>query len=538
MKILNQLFIQHSIRSYFYLEQKIICPTKVGALFFLLFMEMFSSTAFAQITTATPISQRSATVEPSETISIYSHKLLLAEAETANFSSDTFNPGLQLPPAKTEDLNTKPQTRSNSAPLPPPANLANPPLSNTTPVRQIVEVSSDSNNFNPGLILPPPKTELPVPPPKAPQLKPVNPSPEQVLSGQVQGKPNPVVIQSDIQTPGRSRLGGSRQQAEQAKPAANFPPVKPEQSKREQAKPASNAAQPILAKGAILILESLVPNVQNTRNESGQINQIAETTASFLLENGDRIKLVTGYNTFIKPGFATVNNVPINLSWETKIDSVKIEPLIGVNLFDRLTSSPTYGLKVVIPIASGLTLSGAVESGAYTFNTETIQNQISAVRYGPGISWQIDQDTSFLAIYKFGNYSDGNTENQLFSRLEHKSGQFWVAANLFSWGYGKNIGSASGYFSPSDFLAYSGEIGVEGSVLFDSLTCRLSAQLGNQQASGVTTIGQAFQGLCKTKLSSSLEANFGYGFGNSRKDFSSQETGNTNTITGGLTYKF
>jgi hypothetical protein len=533
VKILNQLFIQHSIRNHFYLEQKKIRPTNMGALFFLLFMEMSSSTAFAQVTPATPIGQRSATVEPSETISIYTHKLLLAEAGTANLSSDTFNPGLQLPPAKTEDLNTKPQTRSDSAPLPPPANLANPPLSNTTPVRQIVEVSSDSDNFNPGLVLPPPKTELPAPPPKAPQLKPVNPSPEQVLSGQVQGKPNPVVIQSDIQTPGRSRPGGSRQQVEQAKPAANSPPVKP-----EQAKPASNAAKPILAKGAILILESLVPNVQNTRNESGQINQTAETTASFLLENGDRIKLVTGYNTFIKPGFATVNNVPINLSWETNIDSVKIEPSIGVNLFDRLTSSPTYGLRVAIPIASGLTLSGAVESGAYKFNTETIQNQISAVRYGPGISWQIDQDTSFLAIYKFGNYSDGNTENQLFSRLERKSGQFWVAANLFSWGYGKNIGSASGYFSPPDFLAYSGEIGVEGNVFFDSLTCRLSAQLGNQQASGATTIGQAFQGLCKTKLSPSLEANFGYGFGNSRKDFSSQETGNTNTITGGVTYKF
>ncbi len=533
MKTLNQLFIQHSIRSYFFLEPKKIRPTKVGALFFSLFMEMSSFTAFAQITNATPIGQRSATVEPSETISIYPYQLLLAETGTANLSSDTFNPGLQLPPAKTEDLNTKPQTRSDSAPLPPPANLANPPRSNTTSVRQKVEVSSDFNNFNPGLILPPPQTELPTPPP--PQLKPVNPSPEQVLSGQVQAKPNSVMVQSDIQTPGRSRPGGSWQQA---KPAANSPPVKPEQLKREQTEPTSNAAKPILAKGAVLILESLVPNVQNTRNESGQINQTAETTASFLLENGDRIKLVTGYNTFIKPGFTTINNVPINLSWETKIDSVKIEPSIGVNLFDRLTSSPTYGLKVAIPITSGLTLSGAVESGAYKFNTETIQNQISAVRYGPGIFWQIDQDTSFLAVYKFGNYSDGNTENQLFSRLERKSGQFWVAANLFSWGYGKNIGSASGYFSPPDFLAYSGEIGVEGNVFFDSLTCRLSAQLGNQQASGATTIGQAFQGLCKTKLSPSLEANFGYGFGNSRKDFSSQETGNTNTITGGVTYKF
>ncbi len=493
-------------------------------------MEVTSPAVFAQPTTTLPKQNFNAVNS-----SINSHPVILAEAGNVIFGSDNFNPGLQLPPAKTEELKTQPQPRSNSAPSSPPANLANPPV--PSPVRREIEVSSDANNFNPGLILPPPKTELP---PKPPQLKPTSPPPALALPGQAKAKPRsiptaPVVFQSDTQTPGRSRPGGSWPQAV-ANPQATTP---------EQPKPVANSSatqsqpsKPTLAKGAILILESVVPNFQNTRNESGQINQTAETTVNFLLENGDRIKLVTGYNTFIKPGFTTVNNVPINLSWETKIDSVKIEPSIGVNLFDRLPASPTYGLKASIPVTSGLTLSAAVESGAYKFNTETIQNQISAVRYGPGILWQIDPDTSFLAIYKFGNYSDGNTENQLFSRLERKSGQFWIAANLFSWGYGQNIGSASGYFSPPDFLAYSGEVGVEGNVLFDSLSCRVSATIGNQQSSGASTVGQAFQSLCKTKFSPSLEASFGYGFGNSRKDFSSEETGNTRTITGGLMYKF
>ncbi len=306
----------------------------------------------------------------------------------------------------------------------------------------------------------------------------------------------------------------------------------------KQQESASTTTKPLPAKGVVIILESVAPNFHNTLNDSGQVNQTAETTVNFGLENGDRVKLVTGYNTFIKPGFTTINNVPINLSWETKIDSVKIEPSIGVNLFDRLSTSFSYGLKASIPITSDLTLSAAVEAGAYKFNTETIQNQVSSVRYGPGIAWKIDKNTSFLATYKLGNYSDGNTENQLFSRLEHKSGQFWIAGNLFSWGYGQNIGAASGYFSPADFLAYSGEVGVEGNVLFDSLHCRLSATLGSQISDGASTIGQAFQALCKTKLSPSLEASFGYGLGNSRKDFSTEETGNTRTITGGLIYRF
>jgi hypothetical protein len=343
-----------------------------------------------------------------------------------------------------------------------------------------------SDNFNPGLQLPPPKTEFSPPEPEPPKPK----------------------------------------------------PPKLEPPKSEPPKPKPPKPEPSSAKGSILILESLTPNFQNIRNESGQINQTVETTASFSLENGNWIKVRSGFNTFIKPGFSPVNNTPIDLSWETKIDTVKIESSIGLNLFDRLPTSPTFGLKVAVPITPGITLSGAIEQGAYKFNTETIQNQVSALRFGPGLLWQIDRDTSLVANYKYGIYSDSNTENQLFSRLEHKSGQFWIAANLFTWGYEKNIGAASGYFTPQDFLAYSGEIGIEGNIFFDSLSCKLSTQLGNQQASGASTIGQAYQALCKTKISPSLEANFGYATGNSRKDFSSQETGNTQTITGGLIYKF
>jgi hypothetical protein len=348
------------------------------------------------------------------------------------------------------------------------------------------QVVMGSDNFNPGLQLPPPPTEL------------------------LPSKPEP----------------------------APPKPPQPEPPKPEIPKPATSLPKAISAQGSVLILESVTPNFQNIRNESGQINQTVEATASFLLENGDRLKIRSGFNTFIKPGFSTVNNTPVDLSWETKIDTVKIEPSLGLNLFDQLPASPTFGLKVAVPITPGITLSGAIEQGAYKFNTETIQNQVSALRFGPGLFWQIDRDTSLVASYKYGIYSDSNTENQLFSRLERKSGQFWIAANLFSWGYGKNIGAAKGYFSPPDFLAYSGEIGIEGSIFADSLSCRLSTQLGSQQASGAVTIGQAYQALCKTQISPALEANFGYATGNSRKDFSSQETGNTQTITGGLIYKF
>lgn len=82
--------------------------------------------------------------------------------------------------------------------------------------------------------------------------------------------------------------------------------------------------KPATAGVPFAILEGLQSNIQNNRNNSGQVNQIIESTAILRLNNGDRILFTTGYDTYEQIGTKTVNNILLGINWETKINSLKI----------------------------------------------------------------------------------------------------------------------------------------------------------------------------------------------------------------------
>jgi hypothetical protein len=182
------------------------------------------------------------------------------------------------------------------------------------------------------------------------------------------------------------------------------------------------------------VLEGIQPNIHNDWNNSGQVNRTIESTAIFRLNNGDRLLFTTGYDTYEQPGTRTVTNIPLGIDWETKINSLKVRPGVGVDLSSGSTT-PSFNLKVDYPVTTGLTVSADLQQGAYKFNAKTIENQISALRYGPSVFWQIDKDTSLFSSLHLGNYSDSNQEQQSFSRIERKFGEFSVAGNLFTWNY-------------------------------------------------------------------------------------------------------
>jgi hypothetical protein len=283
------------------------------------------------------------------------------------------------------------------------------------------------------------------------------------------------------------------------------------------------------------VLEGLQPNLHNDWNNSGQVNRTIESTAIFRLNNGDRLLFTTGYDTYEQSGVKTVTNIPLGINWETKINSLKISPGVGVDISSGSTT-PNFNLKVDYPLMTGLTVSADLQQGAYKFNAKTIGNQISAFRYGPSIFWQIDKDTSLFSSLKLGNYSDNNQEQQSFSRIERKLGEFSVAGNLFTWDY-KNP-TDKGYFAPPDFLVYTGEVAWEGSVIRDTLRCRLSASLGGQQVNAQNSDAGGYQTKCTAKISPNIEADLGYSFSNIKSHDSGGSPATSQSISSQIRVKF
>ncbi|WP_373540672.1 hypothetical protein [Chamaesiphon sp.] len=321
-------------------------------------------------------------------------------------------------------------------------------------------------------------------------------------------------------------------------------PLPPSPSPLNQAAPLPGAnsgsaespgVKPVTAGAPVAVLEGLQPNIRNDWNNSGQVNRTIESTAIFRIDNGDRLLFTTGYNTYEQTDTKTATNIPVGINWETKINSLKISPGVGIDVLNGSTI-PTFNLKVDYPLLTGLTVSADLQQGAYKFNAKTINNQISALRYGPSIFWQIDKDMSLFSSLKLGSYSDNNQEQQSFSRVERKFGEFSVAGNLFTWNY-KNP-TDKGYFAPPDFLVYTGEVAWEGSVIRDLLSCRLSASLGGQNVNATSSDAGGYQTKCTAKLSPYIEADLGYSFSNVKSTVPVINNANSQSISGQIRVKF
>jgi hypothetical protein len=294
-------------------------------------------------------------------------------------------------------------------------------------------------------------------------------------------------------------------------------------------------------------LESLTTDFRRDTDKSGQDNLLIEQTAQFRLRNGNRFRLKTGFNSFDQKEIESVTNIPLRVEWEGKVDRVNLTVGGGVDVFDRLPTALNLNAKAEVPFALKVSPSGqlqsvvlvsvVVEQGPYKSNVQTLENQITAWRFGPNIYWQIDPNTSLYSSLRLGSYNDGNFEQQSFSRLERKFGQFSIAANLFNWNYTDDVQQTSGYFSPPDFLVYNGEVAFEGNV-FKNLSCRLAATLGQQRLSGEWDKANSYQARCTAKLSPNVEADLGYAFSNTKNQNTGGSGSSRQSFTGQLRIRF
>lgn len=325
-------------------------------------------------------------------------------------------------------------------------------------------------------------------------------------------------------------------------PGLRLPPPPPPPKKLQPPATTTEPVQPFA------VLENIQTDFRNDSNNFSQTNQFIEPTAQLRLQNGNRIRLKTGFNSFSQTGSESITNIPLKVGWEGKIGDVKLQTGMGVDLFNRLPTAINVNANaeiIIVPpkvspsgkLISLLSISGNVEQGPYKFNLQTLENQITTWRFGPNLFWQIDRNTSFFSSYRFGSYNDGNSEHQSFSRLERKFGQFSLAANLFTWNYARNLERQSGYFSPPDFLVYNAELAWQGDI-FSFLSCRLAANLGQQRLNGKIDNANAYQTRCTAKLAPNLEADLGYTFSNVRNLDTGGSAYNNNSFSGQLRLKF
>lgn len=296
------------------------------------------------------------------------------------------------------------------------------------------------------------------------------------------------------------------------------------------------------------VLESINTDYRYDTDNFGQTTVFFEPTAQFRLSNGNKIFFKTGFNFFEQRSVESIINFPLQIGWQGKIGDVTVQTAAGVDVFNRLPTAINLNAKLEVPISppqvsssgklrSLAVLSGNLEQGPYKANARTLENQITALRFGPDLYWQINRNTSFFSSLRLGNYNDGNFEVQSLSRLERKFGQFSLAANLFSSSFARNLERTSGYFSPSDFLVYNAEVAWEGDIA-NFLRCRLAANLGQQRLQGKFDNANTYQTRCTVKVSPDIEADIGYSFSNVRNQETGGSTYSGNSLTGQLRVKF
>ncbi|MEM7594850.1 MAG: hypothetical protein AAF383_25700 [Cyanobacteria bacterium P01_A01_bin.83] len=294
---------------------------------------------------------------------------------------------------------------------------------------------------------------------------------------------------------------------------------------------------------SILDVDNLTFDFQLDFDNFGQTNLITKQQIDFNLYNLDFI-FETGINLFKQDDIETVNNIPLYLSWQTAIGKTDLTLTGGVDLFDHLAAVPRFSLKASRPLFSSVTVDGKLKSllvlstqaqyQAYKFNAESLANEIDVWRFTPSIYWQIIPNLSLFTLGQYGTFNDGNQELQSFSRLEKKLGSFSVAANLFTWNFESDFSETSGYFSPTDFLVYNGELGWQGKMFDETLDCKLSAAFGKQTLEGTTDNAWMYKALCGAQLLDNVELDLGYTYSNVRDRNTGDTTFGNQSIKGTL----
>ena len=304
---------------------------------------------------------------------------------------------------------------------------------------------------------------------------------------------------------------------------------------------ASNTEPAEEEQNAFIQWNDLEVGINSEFDNFGQSSWSVLPTLNGQLANGDRVSISSGFNQFEQDDFDSVGHIPLTFSWAGKASNVEFQVSGGVDFFNRLPTDTHASAIATIPLSEDASISVNVAQGPYLFNAQTLENEISRWQYGPEFYWQISPKVSLFSKLQIGNYSDGNWEQQSFSRLERKIGEEASAAlNLTNQSFQQDVEDTSGYFSPRDFLVATAELSGQEKIA-SGLSCGLLGSVGQQRLAGEWALAYSGQAICTVDIASAIEIDLGYRFSNVSNDQSAladDSAYSSQQIIGGIRVRF
>jgi Tetratricopeptide repeat len=291
---------------------------------------------------------------------------------------------------------------------------------------------------------------------------------------------------------------------------------------RQEIKPALAVLEPLLvAKNpeAIALVQE-IRGIQSqtevtSRSRSSEQNSLAIRQA-IQFRNGDSNLLQsveTGYRRFTQPGSEPIKIVPLRMGVAGTNYPVRWSLSAGADIADRLDPQPFVEGKLDLQVNPNLQVGAKTSYQTYAENVTTLENGLRVFQIQPHVDWKITPSTSLYAQYAAGFYSDGNRDQQLWAGLRQKLGRnVYVEGSILSWQYAKD--PQSGYFSPSDYFSYGGELGWQGRVA-DRATCLFAGALGRQSYGGDSRAETGYKAGCKLEFSTTTTLDVQYRYSSS-----------------------
>jgi Flp pilus assembly protein TadD len=287
---------------------------------------------------------------------------------------------------------------------------------------------------------------------------------------------------------------------------------------RQEIKAARGILQPLIAQNnrdAIALAQDLNSLQSQTEfssrsRSSGQNSLALNQTVSFPLGDSNLLQSVqVGYGKFTQPRYDLLQTTPLRFGIEGKTYPVKWQLTAGVDLFDRIAAQPFVEGKLSAQISPQFQIGVTANHQSYKENIVTLENGINVLRIQPHLYWQITPSTSLYAQYGAGFYSDRNRDGQFWTGLKQRLAGFYLEGSVFSWRYRED--PQNGYFAPSDYFSYGGELGWQGKIA-EPATCQLAFSLGRQSYDDQTRPENGYKAGCKLDLSprTSLDTQYRY----------------------------
>jgi hypothetical protein len=247
----------------------------------------------------------------------------------------------------------------------------------------------------------------------------------------------------------------------------------------------------------------------SSRSRSSKQNSLAVSQSVTMQSDSLRQSFQLGYGKFTQPRYEVLQTTPIRFGIEGNHYPTKWQLTVGADVFDRIQTQPFVESRVVTQVSPQFQIGVTANYQAYRENIATLENGINILRIQPHLYWQMTPTTSLYAQYGAGFYSDRNQDGQLWAGLKQRFGGFYLEGSVFSWRYRED--PQNGYFAPSDYFSYGGELGWQGKVASPA-TCQLALAIGRQSYDDQTRPENGYKAGCKIDLSptTSLDTQYRY----------------------------